>query len=313
MATIASPIYWGLDPLFSAHIKLLIRDVDHLLAVKDFTNVYLYHDHIIYKVEIMGDVVSVVKKNKLDEIVLDDGTGRISCTLWKDRDKIRDCKLGDLVTIMGRVTEGYRDSGKRIVVQRLVNDTLRPNIEYKRWKDIIQLHQRVYTCNASITLPLGKKQSCQQWTDTQRDTLIQDVIRKQLQTTGNHSFLYQEMLAHTIQTCQTPNNPAQDIQASFDKVLKIMVLHGELLMKDFDGNCFQLINPSGDLAQLILEIMQEKTTVELQQLCYLLRSTLTYAHLRKDTVIKALTYLEEQSFIYSPQSNVYKYIFGKAK
>lgn len=309
----SSAVYWGLDPLFSSHIKLFIRDIFSLMTIKDFSNVYLYHGHVIYKVEIMGDVVGIINRNKFDDVIIDDGTARIACTLWKDRDFIKRCKLGDLVTVMGRVTEGYRDSGRKVVIQRLINDTLRPNIEHNRWNNIIQLNQQIYSPQGpiAVSLSLDNDVVISNHKTQPKDTVdaidVQETIRKHLKDMERYSFTYNEMHAYLSQEYKE-NFQTQDIQIAFDKALKVMVISGELLMKDIDGTCFELINHKGELAQFILDIIKEKVNVDVQELCCLLRSTLTYAHLRKDTVIKALHYLEEHSFIYSPQLNVYKYV-----
>lgn len=308
----SSAVYWGLDPLFSSHIKLFIKDIFGLITMKDFSNVYLYHGHVIYKVEMMGDVVGILNRNKFDDIIIDDGTGRIACTLWKDRNFINKCKLGDLITVMGRVTEGYRDSGRKVVIQRLINDTLRPNIEYKRWNNIIALNQQVYSAQRPIAVSLSLDNNMIDHHKNQsKESIsaidIQEKIRMHLKNTEMYSFIYNEMLSYLMQEYKDSCQP-QDIQIAFDQALKVLVISGELLMKDIDGNCFEMINYKGELAQFVLDIMKEQQTVDLQELCCLLRSTLTYAHLRKDTVVKALRHLEEHSFIYSPQLNVYKYV-----
>nr|XP_057933497.1 CST complex subunit STN1 isoform X2 [Doryrhamphus excisus] len=75
---------WGLDPVFSAFARLHIRDILLLPESCQVPDLYFYKSHPIYKVDVLGTVV--YKRERVDffSYGVDDGTGVINCSCWKD-------------------------------------------------------------------------------------------------------------------------------------------------------------------------------------------------------------------------------------
>ena len=83
MAKYYEPRFWGLDPVFSARIKLNVMDVLSLEAhpsvpgepdemslnanelIFTLAEVYCISNHPVQSVQIMGDVVSIQKKSRM--------------------------------------------------------------------------------------------------------------------------------------------------------------------------------------------------------------------------------------------------------
>ena len=55
---------WGYDPLFENKYKLSIRDILNLEIYDDYRGVFCVSNHPVISVWIMGDVVSVLIKEK---------------------------------------------------------------------------------------------------------------------------------------------------------------------------------------------------------------------------------------------------------
>lgn len=104
------PRLWGLDPLFENKFKLNIIDVLQLIQYPNYKGVYTLLNHAVVDVWIMGDVLSIQVKEKYTVYRVDDGTGSIRCICWMNDSRLSvpryfDIKHGDLVTVMGRVSE----------------------------------------------------------------------------------------------------------------------------------------------------------------------------------------------------------------
>uniref|UniRef100_UPI00398F888D CST complex subunit STN1 isoform X2 n=1 Tax=Pristiophorus japonicus TaxID=55135 RepID=UPI00398F888D len=76
---------WGLDPLHGVFAKLYIKDILQLDNSQHVPGVFFYKTHPISKVDILGTIVQKREREKLFSFGVDDGTGVISCVLWKKR------------------------------------------------------------------------------------------------------------------------------------------------------------------------------------------------------------------------------------
>ncbi|KAM9769465.1 CST complex subunit STN1 isoform 2-T2 [Menidia menidia] len=74
---------WGLDPVFSAFARLYVKDILEMTESTQVPGVYFYNQHPIYKVDVLGIVVSRREREKFFCYGVDDGTGVISCVCWK--------------------------------------------------------------------------------------------------------------------------------------------------------------------------------------------------------------------------------------
>ncbi|XP_075468658.1 CST complex subunit STN1 [Ascaphus truei] len=80
----APSLLWGLDPVFSAFAKLYIKDVLEVKESQQVPGIFFYKGHPIKQVEILGTVVHVREKEAFYNYGVDDSTGVISCTCWKN-------------------------------------------------------------------------------------------------------------------------------------------------------------------------------------------------------------------------------------
>ncbi|XP_059185785.1 CST complex subunit STN1 isoform X2 [Centropristis striata] len=82
---------WGLDPMFSAHARLYVRDILQMTESIQVpgndtyrnTSIYFYNLHPIYKVDVLGTVVYQREREDFFCYGVDDGTGVINCLCWK--------------------------------------------------------------------------------------------------------------------------------------------------------------------------------------------------------------------------------------
>lgn len=80
---------WNLDPVHKSYARLYCCDV---LAMPTYSaspgqqfDAFAYKNHPIYRVDIMGLVVSVAEREKFFSYAVDDGTGVIQCCCWKPK------------------------------------------------------------------------------------------------------------------------------------------------------------------------------------------------------------------------------------
>lgn len=74
---------WGLDPVFSAFARLYVRDILQMTESTQVPGIYFYNLHPIYKVDVLGIVVSKRERDDFFCYGVDDGTGVINCLCWK--------------------------------------------------------------------------------------------------------------------------------------------------------------------------------------------------------------------------------------
>ncbi|KAG7238187.1 hypothetical protein INR49_031101 [Caranx melampygus] len=75
---------WGLDPAFSAFVRLYIGDILQMTESVQVPGIYFYNSHPVYKVDILGTVVYKREKEDFFCYGVDDGTGVINCLCWKN-------------------------------------------------------------------------------------------------------------------------------------------------------------------------------------------------------------------------------------
>ncbi|KAM8842691.1 CST complex subunit STN1 [Synchiropus picturatus] len=76
-------LLWGLDPLFSAFARLYIRDVLEMSESAQVPGIYFFNSRPIYKVHVLGMVVSRREREDFFCYGVDDGSGVIACLCWK--------------------------------------------------------------------------------------------------------------------------------------------------------------------------------------------------------------------------------------
>uniref|UniRef100_A0A670I251 CST complex subunit STN1 n=1 Tax=Podarcis muralis TaxID=64176 RepID=A0A670I251_PODMU len=77
-------LLWGLDPIFSAFARLYIKDVQEMKESKQVPGIFFYNRHPVRQVDILGTVVLIKERDACYTYGVDDSTGVISCTCWKN-------------------------------------------------------------------------------------------------------------------------------------------------------------------------------------------------------------------------------------
>uniref|UniRef100_A0A670XPX4 CST complex subunit STN1 n=1 Tax=Pseudonaja textilis TaxID=8673 RepID=A0A670XPX4_PSETE len=77
-------LLWGLNPIFSSYARLYIKDILEIKESKQVPGIFFYNRHPIRQVDIFGTVVLIKEKDSFYICGVDDGTGVISCTCWKN-------------------------------------------------------------------------------------------------------------------------------------------------------------------------------------------------------------------------------------
>jgi hypothetical protein len=122
-------IHWGLDPLFSAHVKVLAC---HLAALPDASplgDAAWLSNHPIRYVDVLGVIISLDPRHPTPNdsrvsFTLDDGTGLIECVHWWNgmehaarRRMLMLHRLGALLHVHGRL--GRFRQARQITVERV--------------------------------------------------------------------------------------------------------------------------------------------------------------------------------------------------
>ncbi|XP_062503326.1 CST complex subunit STN1-like [Corticium candelabrum] len=142
------PRLWGLDSLYWTHVQLNIVDVLELPEFPGQSDLgyYCLGNHPISRVEVMGDVVRLHGKSRNVVFEVDDGTGVISCCLWRHEkdsdDDVPKFGLGQLVTVQGRITL-YR--GSRQITVAAVHFETDVHAECRHWLELAHLKASVYS------------------------------------------------------------------------------------------------------------------------------------------------------------------------
>ncbi|XP_071509196.1 CST complex subunit STN1-like [Diadema antillarum] len=169
---------WSMDPVYKSYARLYIDDILHMNAYATGpADAYAYKNHPIYRVDIMGLVVSVAEREKFFHYAVDDGTGVIQTTCWKpkrdavtremphpvtpgdaaselvaslqtrrmeaDEEMVTPFELGDLIHVRGRIKifRGNIEVSASFF-RRIKDPTFQ--MEMKRMEELPILYQSVY-------------------------------------------------------------------------------------------------------------------------------------------------------------------------
>lgn len=92
MCSMAYPVVpsrdWGRDRLLCGHPKLFIADLVRIPGSNEHPEkIFLYRNHPIFTVDVMGVITKVDERNRVVIYTIDDGTGSIPCTFFKNTDQ----------------------------------------------------------------------------------------------------------------------------------------------------------------------------------------------------------------------------------
>ncbi|XP_041456961.1 CST complex subunit STN1-like isoform X2 [Lytechinus variegatus] len=77
---------WNQDPVYKSYVRLYISDITEMEPYSTGpSDAFAYKNHPIYRVDVMGIVVSIAEKERFFNYAVDDGTGVIQCCCWKPK------------------------------------------------------------------------------------------------------------------------------------------------------------------------------------------------------------------------------------
>ena len=151
---------WGLEFNVKCYKKIFIaqiRSIDHI--IKDDGILYLLHNNKpISKVEVVGIITSIKYRFKKTIVSLDDGTGIITCVLFRFDDSSNDSRLqvGQFLSVHGMLI-AYND-GELITILIHTESMVSiedPNMEILHWTSTIMLHKHIYSDVQSNCRPIS--------------------------------------------------------------------------------------------------------------------------------------------------------------
>ncbi|XP_055862514.1 CST complex subunit STN1-like isoform X3 [Biomphalaria glabrata] len=298
----------GLNQLFKVSFRLPIRKIHHL---KCFTSsnteqknisdggIFCYQNHIVNRVEIMGIVVRVDRREKHNSYAVDDGTGVINCTCWKNS-RISSCSkefsgrlpqslqskfgelivhnrtnmlegydLGDLVLMCGRVTV-FRDRREiNVLYHRRIDN---PNAEVERMSKM-STYRKVYD-EPFMLSPNLEKQFVKNVTGNSLPNVLERAILQILNNPVNEKTELdpKEMLSWSAISSVFQSHE-KDASAKIDdletakrdalETLTAVLLHLESsngCVLSRPGQIFEVIRPGCPLANKVMAIINEACT-----------------------------------------------------
>ncbi|KAG0561379.1 hypothetical protein KC19_9G060400 [Ceratodon purpureus] len=154
---------WGLDPMCFAHVRLLGFDLLALRPVPHMQGSFSRKGRPVRKVEIMGIVVAVDRKERYLRFTLDDGTGCVPCILWTNhasfmattpakglelqaRQELANgtaakVKLGEVLRVQGRLSTFANQIQVTVASLQVEQD---PNAEVLHWLECMRLAKCCY-------------------------------------------------------------------------------------------------------------------------------------------------------------------------
>ncbi|XP_053305818.1 CST complex subunit STN1 [Spea bombifrons] len=168
-------LLWGLDPVFLAFAKLYIKDILELRESHQVPGIFFYKGHPIKQVDILGTVVCVREKENFYSYGVDDSTGVISCTCWKNtmnnasssavpshqsasepkglddlmqelyREESKQAKMeiGDVIRVRGYI-KVFRNQREIVASSFCKVDDPMLNMQIARMFDVLYLYRNVY-------------------------------------------------------------------------------------------------------------------------------------------------------------------------
>ena len=258
--------------------------------------------------------------------IVDDGTGVLNCIHWKDH---MDVKLGDLVTIKGKVQD-FRNKRQLNITHIIIEND--PNIELLRNLTTITNHDIYDMPNLNsqqgFTMSIAKVKrqqysdhvynNCSYLTDSGLTGFIHARLNEEF---ADGSFTYNQILqeskimeyALSVLSGQfNESNPSSSrISSLLKKSVSDLTKQGDLckfkiigliiLIDEYD-DIYSLVNDI-DLDQIVHNWLKQESCLEL--LVSKLREESKYQHATRSRVKNAVGRLIEQGLIYEREKDVY--------
>ena len=136
--SVENVLHWGLDPSYNSFRKVILFDLITNVNVISAADAIAFtlHGRPLRKVEVVGIVSNLVRREKKLSFVIDDGTASIHCIKYCDNDTIPFPFLepGQLISIRATLVvleTNLSPYGLMLQVKRL--DLTHPNAELMHW------------------------------------------------------------------------------------------------------------------------------------------------------------------------------------
>ncbi|KAL1915638.1 uncharacterized protein VTP21DRAFT_6397 [Calcarisporiella thermophila] len=153
------PLYWGLDPLFSTHVKFTLLDI-HKLEYREDYDIYFFKGRPLRFTEIVGVVVGIERKENFIIYILDDATATLPCICWHipHQEMKMNIELGSLIRVRGKL--GMWKEERQVSTSNIqeIND---PNEEVLHMLEVRRLHEVYSTPFQMSSLVEAKKTELQ--------------------------------------------------------------------------------------------------------------------------------------------------------
>lgn len=133
----------GIDPQFASYKKVFIKDIRQCTTCNVGTAfVFKLNQTPISKVEAIGIVRRLERRDRKTWLSIDDGTGIMDCVkFYKDTDALpyRDIVVGNMVSIKGMLLKAERNTEPYnfIIQVNLLTKLDDPNLEVLHWMTIL--------------------------------------------------------------------------------------------------------------------------------------------------------------------------------
>mgnify|MGYP002803539409 FL=1 len=335
--------FWGLDPLYWANVKLFIRDVFKLKNYPGFKGVYAISNHPIVHVLVVGYIVMVGKREKLTNYLVDDGTGRISCCVWRDQNRETDlveATFGDLVTMMGKIST-FREE-RQITVSNFYIET-DPNAETFHWLDVMKLRE-IYekpfelTENSKIATKPWLTSELEIEIDRLEESLKKSVaehleatdaatfsldslfhVGKVMEIMGQLTRKYKECLIENKIGTKQPITPRSEMKQYMKHTLRKLEKDGIVYCKpivDFDYREYDFLSIKKDLSPKIIHTIREICRTQGESSCGIALSKIVasfkllerYKNVPRARVMVGLEHLINNGDIYETSRDHYRIV-----
>eukprot|EP00126_Sphaerothecum_destruens_P001858 Sdes_comp15289_c0_seq1m4138 len=244
---------WGLDPLFGANVKVLVRDVYRFEKHTDW-DIYFFKHRCLTRVHLVGVLVAVDRKEKSILLRLDDGSGSISAVYWgvEEATPINTEHIGSTITVLGRLNVYMNEF--QIVVSHFQIET-DPHIELLHWIDVAFLWKNVFSklpeyvdFSAKLKLPQPSAPVNE----------MVDFLKGYLTQQSKADFTFQEIIhdpiiQHTFSSFLDCSDPKKQIAKTF----RFLINSCYVACIDAELDIFQVFCEEKHLRPIVLDIIEK--------------------------------------------------------
>nr|XP_056705825.1 CST complex subunit STN1 isoform X2 [Euleptes europaea] len=238
-------LLWGLDPVFSAFTRMYIKDIQEMKESKQVPGIFFYNRHPIRQVDVLGTVVLTKERDACHTYGVDDGTGIINCTCWKN-------PVAEQKSLSDKINDPICDA------------------QISRMLELPHLYREIY--DKTFQLPEERQSDQDSAAMLGSITVLSEKIMDFLSGNKIQNFYQQELetvdsLVSLIRQCGSRTTSEQMdfkaglnaklIRSSFTEAIKVLQEKGALFQKSKDPNdVYCVTKEDKELYRVTLEIIK---------------------------------------------------------